>query len=184
MGERVCYFSPSLPDLRIFKALQVYLHSPFSLFTCYHFLKLSGGGEISPGGGIVTWTFQILTALSAPRAPVASKGKRRWTQVIWSRWSLGEHKKTGKVGILSESALAYFFCWKWLHKLVVKVTEQGADSESQHYLDFILFPFYCVYDHCVCWWKTSQELRMLSSVTINSQVTKIVINPGSQFSVL
>ena len=28
--------------------------------------------------------------------------------------------------------------------------------------------------------ETSQELRMLSSVTINCQVTKIVINPGSQ----
>ena len=34
------------------------------------------------------------------------------------------------------------------------------------------------------YWKTSQELRMLSSVTINCQVTKIVINPGSQLSVL
>ena len=32
--------------------------------------------------------------------------------------------------------------------------------------------------------KSSQELRMLSSVTINCQVTKIVINPGSQLSVL
>ena len=32
--------------------------------------------------------------------------------------------------------------------------------------------------------KTSQELRMLSSVTINCQVTKIVMNPGSQLSVL
>ena len=32
--------------------------------------------------------------------------------------------------------------------------------------------------------KTSQELRMLSSVAINCQVAKIVINPGSQLSVL
>ena len=32
--------------------------------------------------------------------------------------------------------------------------------------------------------KTSQELRMLSSVTINCQVTNIVINPGSQLSIL
>ena len=32
--------------------------------------------------------------------------------------------------------------------------------------------------------ETSQELRMLSSVTINCQVTKIVMNPGSQLSVL
>ena len=32
--------------------------------------------------------------------------------------------------------------------------------------------------------KTSQELRMLSSVTINCHVTKIVMNSGSQLSVL
>ena len=30
--------------------------------------------------------------------------------------------------------------------------------------------------------KTSQELRMLSSVTLNWQVTKIVMNSGSQLS--
>ena len=30
--------------------------------------------------------------------------------------------------------------------------------------------------------KTLQELRMLSSVTINCQVTKIVMNSGSRFS--
>ena len=29
--------------------------------------------------------------------------------------------------------------------------------------------------------KTSQELRMLSSVTLNCQVTKIVMDSGSQF---
>ena len=32
--------------------------------------------------------------------------------------------------------------------------------------------------------KTSQELQMLSSVTINCHVTKIVINTGSQLFVL
>ena len=32
--------------------------------------------------------------------------------------------------------------------------------------------------------KTLQELRMLSSVTINCQITKIVMNSGSQLSVL
>ena len=30
--------------------------------------------------------------------------------------------------------------------------------------------------------KTSQELRMLSSVTLNCQVTKIIMNSGSQLS--
>ena len=34
------------------------------------------------------------------------------------------------------------------------------------------------------YFKTSQELQMLSSVTINCQVTKIVMNSGSQLSVL
>ena len=33
-------------------------------------------------------------------------------------------------------------------------------------------------------WKTSQELRMLSSVTLNCQVTKIIMNSGSQLSEL
>ena len=32
--------------------------------------------------------------------------------------------------------------------------------------------------------QTSQELRMLSSVTLNCQVTKIVMNSGSQLSEL
>ena len=32
--------------------------------------------------------------------------------------------------------------------------------------------------------KTSQELRMLSNVTLNCQVTKIVMNSGSQLSEL
>ena len=32
--------------------------------------------------------------------------------------------------------------------------------------------------------ETSQELRMLSSVTLDCQVTKIVMNSGSQFSEL
>ena len=32
--------------------------------------------------------------------------------------------------------------------------------------------------------ETSQELRMLSSVTINCQITKIVMNSGSQLSEL
>ena len=36
---------------------------------------------------------------------------------------------------------------------------------------------------CLCC-KTSQELRMLSSVTINCQVTKIVMHSGSQLSEL
>ena len=34
------------------------------------------------------------------------------------------------------------------------------------------------------WEETSQELRMLSSVTINCQITKIVMNSGSQLSEL
>ena len=37
----------------------------------------------------------------------------------------------------------------------------------------------------ICYvFETSQELRMLSSVTINCQVTKIVIKPGSQLTIV
>ena len=53
---------------------------------------------------------------------------------------------------------------------------------SKHHLS----PFrstYRFHTHKKCY-KTSQELRMLSSVTINCQVTKILMNPGSQLSVL
>ena len=35
-----------------------------------------------------------------------------------------------------------------------------------------------------CFFKTSQELLMLSSVTINCQVKMIVMNPDSQLSIL
>ena len=38
--------------------------------------------------------------------------------------------------------------------------------------------------HLLLFKQTSQELRMLSSVTINCQVTKIVMNSGSQLSEL
>ena len=37
---------------------------------------------------------------------------------------------------------------------------------------------------CLMIYKTSQELRMLSSVTLNCQVTKIVMDSGSQLSEL
>ena len=40
------------------------------------------------------------------------------------------------------------------------------------------------YKHCMVTPKTLQELRMLSSVTINYQITKIVMNSGSQVSEL
>merc|ERR1712037_1033339 len=40
--------------------------------------------------------------------------------------------------------------------------------------------YYVYYRSSVWWYKTSQELRMLSSVTINCQITKIVMNSGSQ----
>ena len=65
----------------------------------------------------------------------------------------------------------------------------------QHVLNmtkvFVAFPETCRHPGIVAkvLWpslnsKTSQELRMLSSVTINCQVTKIVMNSGSQLSEL
>ena len=45
------------------------------------------------------------------------------------------------------------------------------------WLTFFSF-FVCLFHHLCC--KTSQELQMLSSVTLNCQVTKIVMDSGSQ----
>ena len=42
----------------------------------------------------------------------------------------------------------------------------------------------CKHDNAHIIYKTSQELRILSSVTLNCQVTKIVMKSGSQFSIL
>ena len=47
----------------------------------------------------------------------------------------------------------------------------------------ILRCYKCIAKHCQTY-KTLQELRMLSSVTLNCQVTKIVIDSGSQLSEL
>ena len=46
----------------------------------------------------------------------------------------------------------------------------------------VFFVKKCHIIHHVC--KTLQELRMLSNVTLNCQVTKIVMNSGSQLSEL
>ena len=62
-----------------------------------------------------------------------------------------------------------FVCW-----VAWTVVLDWVKIESQSCLDWI--------GHFLS--KTSQELRMLSSVTINCQVTKIVMNSGSQLSEL
>ena len=61
-----------------------------------------------------------------------------------------------------------------------------------HYIGFLVHTVHKIYNddmiHLIPQqhvnYETSQELRMLSSVTINCQGTKIIINPGSQLSVL
>ena len=61
-----------------------------------------------------------------------------------------------------------------------------------HYIGFLVHTVHKIYNddmiHLIPQqhvnYETSQELRMLSSVTINRQGTKIIINPGSQLSVL
>ena len=60
----------------------------------------------------------------------------------------------------------------------------NAAGVTGNYLADIWYSFswFCI---CQIWReKTSQELRMLSSVTINCQITKIVMNSGSQLSEL
>ena len=49
------------------------------------------------------------------------------------------------------------------------------------HINFEIIAQFMHFKHCLTIYpKTLQELRMLSSVTINCQLTKIVINPGSQ----
>ena len=80
--------------------------------------------------------------------------------------------------------IAFFTCWN--EKYVMYVT---------YILIIILtivigtFAIETDFNYCVLFVpkrskKTSQELRMLSSVTINCQITKIVMNSGSQLSEL
>ena len=64
-------------------------------------------------------------------------------------------------------------------------------NETWKSLTLIIFLIFSVCQryiksHSLSWspCKTSQELRMLSSVTINCQITKIVMNSGSQLSEL
>ena len=60
-----------------------------------------------------------------------------------------------------------------------------AGREEEHYQSPSFPPFIKVANQEVGdRKKTSQELRMLSSVTINCQITKIVMNSGSQLSEL
>ena len=73
-------------------------------------------------------------------------------------------------------------------KIRLDLTQFGGDiySESKWEPDalgtyFLWFIFHMLAENIV---KTSQELRMLSTVTINCQVTKIVMDSGSQLSEL
>ena len=57
---------------------------------------------------------------------------------------------------------------------------------SRRYGRFHVSMYQMSFNNISLWFflKTSQELRMLSSVTLNCQVTKIVMNSGSQLSQL
>ena len=65
-----------------------------------------------------------------------------------------------------------------------KKTFDCVASEKLCWVNSILSCF--LWEACQCYYvsKTSQELRMLSSVTINCQITKIVMISGSQLSEL
>ena len=58
----------------------------------------------------------------------------------------------------------------------ISTVSVSLDCHRAHYLTSFI--------PSLTWTKPSQELRMLSSVTINCQVTKIVMNSGSQLSEL
>ena len=85
--------------------------------------------------------------------------------------------------------------WRVLRKICVEADFEDTENDSVPQTN------YCKYDTMNSWyiytrgshitrplianklyWQTSQELWMLSSVTINCQVTKIVMDSGSQLS--
>ena len=72
----------------------------------------------------------------------------------------------------------------WLHKKLLITLVSNMSENMQGVSEKRRFGPECDEYSNIFISKTSQELRMLSSATINFQVTKIVINPGSQLSVL
>ena len=83
-----------------------------------------------------------------------------------------------------------------LRNSILEFVQNFAKNSFPQVSQFFSVCLVCpTYSHCWPHWtwrgsrkgaplKTSQELRMLSSVTINCQITKIVMNSGSQLSVL
>ena len=73
--------------------------------------------------------------------------------------------------------------WKWSMTMVTGTS--GDVASLWHLLCWLHCSIYTLSNGIAAFiFQTSQELRMLSSVTINCQVTKIVMNSGSQLSEL
>ena len=63
--------------------------------------------------------------------------------------------------------------------------DDGGIGYSSSWMSLEIMFLYSLPRECIdIYVETSQELRMLSSVTINCQITKIVMNSGSQLSEL
>ena len=96
----------------------------------------------------------------------------RFTTRIWSFY-------LSKIQILSDILLKVhsLCCFELILRILTSAIVAFAFSPVQTNVHWSLpLQFGCI----VIEYKTSQELRMLSSVTINCQITKIVMNSGSQ----
>ena len=114
---------------------------------------------------------------------------------------MSEVMNIGVMNVGQSQLLALYVLGRYAYLIVVTSTTSGAGVKifrlvskkceitcfGVKIMNFVFFVvkkcFWCLLK-MVLVSKTSQELRMLSSVTINCQVTKIVINSGSQLSEL
>ena len=83
--------------------------------------------------------------------------------------------------VLAITTTIIIFRQNLIYLIAVTITNlKGIDFENRS----MAYGYAFSLDFIPHFFKTSQELRMLSSVTINCQITKIVMNSGSQLSEL
>ena len=106
-----------------------------------------------------------------------TKTKKRWIV-----FHIGKHFLSSINNHSCNIILFFHKCPKKYRALHLNVV---FEFELHNFTEFIdISQFWGWFDKWCPFSKTSQELRMLSSVTINCQVTKIVMTSGSQLSEL
>ena len=154
---------------------------PCHVVACHRSINLERGGtwggnyDLGHKSEEGWWPARLLGLLHRRELPVSSSvATQYWhfvetSETSWAcaqgvHWLVGcsEYKKA-----LIQSNLGQRFLIAGFSLADSMWTEQTSDGSDSNLLN-----------------KTSQELRMLSSVTINCHITKIVMNSGSQLSEL